>query len=44
MLPQVGELRARTREAFDEALKQAMDYITDSDVKAWFTLCGYALH
>ena len=36
--------KARTREALDEALKQAMDYITDSDAKAWFKLCGYALH
>ena len=36
--------KARTREALDEVLKQAMDYITDSNVKAWSKLCGYALH
>jgi transposase len=36
--------KARTREALDEALKQAIDYITGSDAQGWFNLCGYALH
>ena len=36
--------KARPHEALDEALSQAVDYITDSDAKAWFKLCGYPLH
>jgi len=36
--------KARTREALDEALKQAINYITGSDAQGWFKLCGYALH
>ena len=36
--------KARTREALDEALKQAIDYIAGSDAQGWFKLCGYALH
>jgi transposase len=36
--------KARTREALDEALTQAIEHITKSDAKGWFALCGYALH
>jgi len=36
--------KARTREALDEALTQAIEHITQSDAKAWFHLCGYAVH
>lgn len=35
---------ARTREALDEALTQAIEHITKSDANGWFALCGYALH
>lgn len=36
--------KARTREALDNALKQAIESITDSDAKGWFKHCGYPLH
>jgi transposase len=36
--------KARTREALDEALTQAIEHITRSDAKGWFELCGYAVH
>lgn len=36
--------KARTREALDEALTQAIKHISQSDAKGWFTLCGYAVH
>ena len=36
--------KAQTRDALDEALKQAIEYITESDAKGWFPLCGYTLH
>jgi transposase len=32
---------ARTREALQEALGQALDLITEADAKGWFTHCGY---
>lgn len=35
---------ARTREALDAAIKQAISTITKSDALAWFTHCGYPLH
>jgi transposase len=35
---------ARTREALDAAIKQAISTITESDALAWFTHCGYPLN
>ena len=34
---------ARTRDALEEALAQALDLITRSDALGWFTHCGYQL-
>lgn len=36
--------KARTQEALDEALTQAIEHISQSDAKGWFNLCGYAVH
>ena len=36
--------KARTREALDDALKHAIESITDTDAKGWFKHCGYALN
>lgn len=36
--------KARSREALDEALTQAIEHITQSDAKGWFNLCGYPVH
>jgi transposase len=36
--------KARTRQALDDALKQAIKSITATDAKGWFKHCGYALH
>jgi transposase len=36
--------KARTREALEEALKQALETVTESDALSWFTHCGYAVH
>lgn len=35
--------KARTSERLDEAIKQAFETITESDARAWFKHCGYAL-
>jgi len=35
--------KARTREALDEAIAQALATITASDARGWFQHCGYAL-
>ena len=35
--------KARTREALDEAMVQALASITASDARGWFQHCGYAL-
>jgi transposase len=35
--------KARTREALDEAIAQALATITASDARGWFEHCGYAL-
>ena len=32
---------ARTREALQEALAQALDLVTEADALGWFTHCGY---
>ena len=37
-------IKARTREALDSALAQAIETVTASDAKGWFTHCGYASH
>lgn len=36
--------RAREREALDEAVTEAIQWIGDSDAAGWFASCGYALH
>src|SRR6476620_1498354 len=36
--------KARSREALDETLTQAIEHITQSDAKGWFNLCGYPVH
>jgi transposase len=36
--------KARTREALEAAIKQAIATVTESDAHAWFTHCGYVLH
>ena len=35
--------KARTREALETAIRQALLTVTESDVRAWFKHCGYAL-
>jgi transposase len=37
-------VKARTREALDEALTYAIDLITAADARGWFAHCGYTLH
>lgn len=36
--------KARSKEALMEALKQALETITESDIRGWFTHCGYPVH
>jgi transposase len=36
--------KARTREALEEAIKQAIAKVSESDARAWFKHCGYVLH
>lgn len=36
--------KARTREALEEALKEALLLITPSDLAGWFASCGYPVH
>ena len=36
--------KARTREAVEAALKEAMETVTEEDARAWFACCGYTLH
>jgi transposase len=38
------QAQARTREALEEALCAAIDWITGYDAKAWFNHCGYHVH
>lgn len=38
------QAQARTREALEEALRAAIDWITGPDAKAWFNRCGYHVH
>jgi hypothetical protein len=37
-------VKARTREALEAALKEALLTITEADARAWFTHCGYPVH
>ena len=37
-------IKARTRDALDEALARVIDTVTASDAKGWFNHCGYAFH
>ena len=36
--------QARTREALTEALRVALDWISEDDAKNWFDHCGYHVH
>lgn len=36
--------KARTREALEAALKEALLQITEADARAWFAHCGYPVH
>ncbi len=36
--------KARTRESLEAAIKQALATVTESDARAWFAHCGYALN
>jgi len=36
--------KARTREALEAALQQALLQITEADARAWFAYCGYPVH
>jgi transposase len=38
------KVKARTRGALDEALKQSIEGITEADAAGWFRHCGYTLH
>jgi transposase len=38
------QAQARTREALEEALHAAIDWITSYDAKAWLNRCGYHVH
>lgn len=37
-------VKARMREALEEAIKQAIAMVTESDARVWFKHCGYVLH
>ena len=36
--------KARSREALEAAIKQALATVTESDARAWFKHCGYAVN
>ncbi len=38
------QVKARTREALEAALKEALLQITEADARAWFVHCGYPVH
>ena len=38
------EAQARTRQALEEALTQATDWIIAQDAQNWFDHCGYHVH
>jgi len=35
---------ARTRQALDEAVVQALDWISETEAQNWFDRCGYRVH
>ena len=35
--------KARTVEALIEAIKHALDTVTEADIRGWFTHCGYSI-
>jgi hypothetical protein len=35
--------KARTVETLIEAINHALDTITETDIRGWFTHCGYAI-
>lgn len=35
--------KARTVDALIDAIKQALDTITETDIRGWFTHCGYSI-
>jgi transposase len=37
-------MKARTREALDDALAKAINRISNSDARGWFAHCGYSIH
>ncbi len=39
----LGKAAARSYEALDQAISEALGAITASDVRGWFTHCGYML-
>jgi transposase len=38
------QAKARTVEALMDAIKHALDTITEADIRGWFTHCGYPVH
>jgi transposase len=36
-------VKARTADALDEALAQAIGLVTKADIRGWFKHCGYSL-
>jgi transposase len=37
-------MKARTREALDQALTKVISKISNSDARGWFAHCGYSIH
>ena len=40
----VRRLPSLTREAFERAIAKAMDSVTEKDVRAWTSFCGYSVN
>ena len=38
------KVKARTKEALETAIAEALDRVTTSDILAWFAECGYSIH
>ena len=38
------QAKARTREALEQALKEALLLVTKQDAEGWFESCGYSVH
>jgi transposase len=36
--------KARSYKALMRAIKEALETISEADIRAWFEFCGYALH